>query len=181
MLNLFMRLFSGSGRQAQELRPAESERLFEGFLKEEIALSSYVKPEFRDIVFTAIMDGSKLKAGPYLTTEEKRAMGLNARFKISHAQVSALTYEGLAHGPEKVFTALRMNATHRSGRLDTIRRMSDTGFSFFSLMSPKDERECDWCRANDGKKFPIDTDINQLIRDNCTCEYCRCTVRAQRR
>lgn len=66
-------------------------------------------------------------------------------------------------------------------RSNHINNFAEAGFPFFSLMASNDERDCNWCKANDGKKFPIDTDINQLIRDNCTCEYCRCTVRAQRR
>lgn len=180
-MSFIKRLLFGSTQPKKADSPLESENLFSDFLKEEIALSSYVNPKFRDSVFTAIMDGSKLKIDPYLTAEEKRAMGLNARYKISHAQASVLTREGLAHGPEKAFTALRMSATHRSGRLNTMRRLSGAGFSFFSLLSPKDERECDWCKDTSGKKFPIRTDINQLIRDNCTCEYCRCCVVPQRK
>jgi len=29
--------------------------------------------------------------------------------------------------------------------------------------------ECEWCRANEGKRFPIQQDPNELLAQHCTC------------
>ncbi len=39
--------------------------------------------------------------------------------------------------------------------------------------SCKDERDCAWCKANDGVKFIISEDLNNKINQNCTCEWNR--------
>lgn len=182
MIANFFRVFFRKHRIASKVnRGIYDGKTFDEFLAEEINSSIYIKPEYKDLVFTAIHNGSKLKSGPVLTTDEKKSMGLNARFKISVAQVSALTMDGLLYGPENLLQAILMNAKHRWHRHEHIKRISDAGFPFFSLMDCQDERDCAWCKTNSGKKFPIETDINALIKENCSCEYCRCGLRAMRR
>ena len=38
-----------------------------------------------------------------------------------------------------------------------------------SLVTPNAGNECAWCRANEGKRFPVAEDPNELIERNCTC------------
>lgn len=81
---------------------------------------------------------------------------------------------------KKELSAEQMRIRHRLARDESIERISDAEFPFFALIASNDERDCSWCKASSGKKFPVDTDINKLIEENCTCEYCRCTVAAKR-
>ncbi|RIY41942.1 hypothetical protein CJP73_00400 [Neopusillimonas maritima] len=130
------------------------------FILDEVRVSMYIRPEAKQAVSIDILD-----------TDPKT-------YRLAN---DVLTREGVRLGSKRVLTALRMNASHRLSRIKNISRISDAGFPLFSLMASNDERDCAWCKANNGKKLPIDTDINWLIKENCTCEYCRCTVRPHRR
>lgn len=126
----------------------------------------------------------EVRVSMYIRPEAKQAVSidvLDVDIKTYRLTNDVLTREGVSLGSKRVLTALRMNARHRLGRSEHIKQLSDAGFPFFSLMASNDERDCDWCKTNNGKKLPIDTDINWLIKEKCTCEYCRCTVRPHRR
>lgn len=111
----------------------------------------------------------------------KSIFGLGSKPKAKRRPIKrAQTAKDLSLGAKKPTTAALMLAKHRLSRLESIERIRDAGYESFSLQDSNDERDCAWCKVNSGKKFPIDTDINKLIRESCACEYCRCWIRAER-
>lgn len=147
------------GAMRDVTRQAKKEELMRKVLAESATRSPYVRPESRGAVVDDMMRSGQ---SPY---------------RIDKA---SLTAEGLRRGAKNSATAVFMHARHRVGRLETIDRLQDAGYKRFSLQSCNNERECAWCKANSGKQFSIDTNIDRLIEESCTYEYCRCHLAAKR-
>ena len=90
-----------------------------------------------------------------------------------------LTPEGLAFGPKKALESLYYKATFNHKRHGDIARMKGAGIHQYSPMSCGDNRDCDWCTSMNGKLISVDVDFVQLIKQNCTCDYCRCVLQAK--
>lgn len=129
------------------------------FLAEEIIDSPYIKHNLKSSI-------------------SKRAQA--AGFKKFSLNNNDLTDVGLKIGAKKSLEAIRHRSRHRVQMMRDVRRISDAGFSCFSFVASNDERDCEWCKSTNGEYFPIDADINLLIKKNCTCEYCRCCIKAIR-
>lgn len=154
---------------------------FDEYLMSEIKRSKYINATHQNEVFSEIISGKKLKHGRRLSKNEKHALNINTKLTIYSAQLGALTQEALLAGPDRVLTAIKLSALHHHARQSSLLKMRDAGFPKFHLMDCKDERDCQWCKKFSGSIMPITTDINKIIRENCTCEYCRCGLRAVRK
>lgn len=158
---------------------APSPRSLQSYFVEEIAASPYIKVSGRDAVLQDFLHKTKLAAGEPLSLDEKRSLGLNTRFKITRGQYDALTIEGINLNPKQVLQAVYLRATFNHNRNRDIARMKEIGITQYSPLSCGDNRDCEWCASMNGKLLPINTDFAQLIKDNCTCDYCRCVVQAK--
>lgn len=177
MLRRIFSLQKTQSRTPQHTKPIKS---FQTFLSEEIEKSSYIKQEHKSSIATEITNGTNFKTGSILTADEKRSLGLNARLKIYHAQVDVLTQEGLLYGPNKALSEIRIRASHRKSRQESLKRIRKSGLRSFKLLSCGDERDCLWCKKQKENIFNINTDIDSLILEHCTSNYCRCVLRASR-
>lgn len=181
---LLSRLFSTESKShAQKSDPVAPDFEFqsgvEAYFIEEIAASPYIRSSGRAAVLDDFLQKNKLSSGEPLSLAEKKALGLNTRLKITREQYQALTLEGVNLNPKHVLQAVYLKATFNHSRRRDIARMKSAGFSQYSPMSCRDNRDCDWCTSMDGKPLPIDVDFVQLIKENCTCDYCRCVVQAK--
>lgn len=149
------------------------------YFKAEIAASPHVKESGRLPVLNDFLHIKKLADEEALTTEQKRAMGLNARMKITKGHLAALTNEGLAIGPKPVLHTLYLRATHKHLRREGLARIRAAGFNSYSVLSCRDERDCAWCTSMDGKSIVTTQDFDDLADQNCSCGYCRCTLVAK--
>lgn len=132
----------------------------------------------REMVLRDFLHETKLKDGEPLTTEEKKALGINTRLKITSSHREALTLEGLRLGPKEVMNPLYYRATFDHNRHQQIAKMKSLGMLHYKPMACGDERDCEWCLSMNDKLIPVDVDFVQLIHDHCTCDYCRCVLNA---
>ncbi|MEW9857876.1 hypothetical protein [Pseudomonas putida] len=149
------------------------------YYQAEISNSPFIKESGRDAVLRDFLHEVKLKDGALLSIEEKRSLGINTRLKVTRELCDVLTPAGLAFGPTKVLEPLYLKATFDHNRHRDIARMKGLGIKQYSPMSCGDNRDCDWCASMDGKLFSVEVDFVQLIKENCTCEYCRCVLQAK--
>lgn len=160
--------------------PQTSEKTFDEYLRDEVWDCPYIHSEFKQHVIHAISDRTYLKIGNELSTEEKKAMGLRVRKKIYKAQVEALTHDGLMFGPSNLFSDIRNRAFHCHARASHLSKIREAGFKGYRFIPANDERDCAWCKNNAGRKFNINVNIESLIKDNCSCDYCRATISPER-
>lgn len=149
------------------------------YYKAEIANSPFVKESGREAVLKDFLHEVKLKDGELLTLEEKRSLGINTRLKITRDLYEVLTPEGIEFGPKRVLEPLYLKATFNHNRHRAIAKMKSIGITQYSPMSCGDTRDCKWCTSMDGKLISVEVDFVQLIKENCTCDYCRCVLQAK--
>ncbi|MFV3380295.1 hypothetical protein [Pseudomonas sp. NY15354] len=149
------------------------------YYQAEISNSPFIKESGRDAVLRDFLHEVKLKDGALLSIEEKRSLGINTRLKVTRELCDVLTPAGLAFGPTNVLQSLYLKATFDHNRHRDIARMKSLGIKEFSPMSCGDNRDCDWCASMNGKLISVEVDFVQLIKENCTCDYCRCVLKAK--
>ncbi len=155
------------------------QRSLADYFKEEIEKCPFIQESGRMMVLLDFLHVEKLKDGIPLTTDEKKSLGINARLKITSSHCQALTLEGLRLGPKEVMNPLYYRATFDHNRHQQIAKMKSLGILHYSPMTCGDERDCDWCTSMNGKLLSVDVDFVQLLKQNCTCEYCRCVLQAK--
>lgn len=183
---IFSKLFNANSRPAPvspvSEPPAlarESELDIVAYYKAEIASSPLIKESGQEAVLKDFLHEVKLKDGELLTLEEKRSLGINTRTKITRELYEVLTPEGLELGPKRVLETLYLKATFNHNRHREIAKMKRIGVNQYSPMSCGDNRDCNWCTSMDGKLISVEVDFVQLIKENCTCDYCRCVLQAK--
>lgn len=149
------------------------------YYEAEISNSPFIKESGREAVLRDFLHEVKLKDGALLSLEEKRSLGINTRLKVTRELCDVLTPAGLEFGPTKVLESLYLKATSDHNRHRDIARMKGLGIKHYSPMSCGDNRDCDWCASMDGKLISVEVDFVQLIKENCTCDHCRCVLRAK--
>lgn len=149
------------------------------YYKAEIANSPFVKESGREAVLKDFLHEVKLKDGELLTLEEKRDLGINTRLKITRELYEVLTPEGIEFGPKRVLEPLYLKATFNHNRHREIAKMKSIGVTQYSSMACGDNSDCEWCTSMDGKLISVEVDFVQLIKENCTCDYCRCVLQAK--
>ncbi|AHC85729.1 hypothetical protein X970_10995 [Pseudomonas monteilii SB3101] len=170
---------SGNSEPEAPAAPQLPQAEIVAYYKSEISNSPFVKESGRTAVLKDFLHEVKLKDGEPLSLEEKRSLGINTRLKITRELYEVLTPEGLAFGPKKALESLYYKATFNHKRHGDIARMKGAGIHQYSPMSCGDNRDCDWCTSMNGKLISVDVDFVQLIKQNCTCDYCRCVLQAK--
>lgn len=137
--------------------------------------SSYFKDGSFEMVIKHLKNEINLnKSGENLTVNEKNALGLNTRLSITSNLVSVLSPEGLQlPNPKDALKQVYYRAKFERIRLEKFLQLLSVGITEATYHSCKDERDCAWCKANDGVKFIISEDLNNKINQNCTCEWNR--------
>lgn len=183
---IFSKLFNTAAKTASVSSAPETPEVVQKsqpeivtYYKTEISNSPFVKESGREAVLRDFLHEVKLKDGELLSLEEKRSLGINTRLKITRELYEVLTPAGLEFGPKKVLESLYLKATFDHNRHREIARMKDLGIKQYSPMSCGDNRDCDWCTSMDGKLISVEVDFVQLIKENCTCDYCRCALQAK--
>lgn len=183
---IFSKLFNTAAKPASVSSAPEAPEVAEKsppeivtYYKTEIANSPFVKESGREAVLSDFLHEVKLKDGELLTLEEKRSLGINTRLKITRELYEVLTPAGLEFGPKKVLESLYLKATFDHNRHRDIARMKGLGIKQYSPMCCGDNRDCGWCTSMDGKLISVEVDFVELIKENCTCDYCRCVLQAK--
>lgn len=192
---MFGKLFSALFRSAAEPAPTASQpkatnsipaitgdnretRERDDALVRLLSASTLFKPERREVILRHLRGGGDLhKLEPFLTADQKRAVGLNTRSKFSAAFVDCLTPEGIAHhDPKEALAAIGHMAFHKAARAHTVRSLRELGVKQLEILNCDDERDCRWIRKKANRLHPVAADVEALIEQNCDAEYCRCTI-----
>lgn len=181
MLNILKSVFgSNKIHKAKNQNNGSSAVPIEKYFVSELQNTDLVKPEKRQIVLQHLTHKINLnKSGNKLSSEEKKALGLNSRLSITHDLIDVLTAKGLNEAdPKSVLSSIFYKATFSKSHDDQLEKYLEIGVKEFKVLSVKDERECTWCKSVNNKSFPVTVDINKLINENCTCSsHCRiCTT-----
>ncbi|EOS9876915.1 hypothetical protein ACNKTV_004741 [Vibrio parahaemolyticus] len=114
------------------------------------------------------------KSGRKLTAIEKKDLGLNARLSITSDLVAVLSEKGLQlPDPKIALKQVYYRATFEVTRIEKFQQMLSVGFTTAIYKSCRDERDCAWCKENDGVKFTVSEDLNTELNQNCTCDWNR--------
>lgn len=183
---IFSKLFSTAPKASPSIWTPEATELntnalpdITEYYRAEIANSPFIKESGREAVLRDFLHEVKLKDGEPLCLEEKRSLGINPRLKITRELYEVLTPEGVEFRPKKALEPLYLQATFDHNRHRDIARMKSIGIAQYAPMSCGDGRDCPWCTSMDGKLISVDVDFVQLIKENCTCDYCRCSLQAK--
>jgi len=146
------------------------------FIKEEIARSPYIKRSHADIVLMRIVSLGAPINEEIFSLEEKKALGLNTRMKISKELYSCMTEKAMDdyENPKYIIEMLYNKATIRFYRHQNFDRMKESGAEYYIINSSKAALdECEWCKSVDGKKFPITKSYPDMVDRYCSCTpYC---------
>ncbi len=143
-----------------------------------LSASTLFKPEKREVLLKHIRGSINLhQVEPFLSADEKRALGLNTRAKFSAAFVECLTPEGVAHDdPKGALAAIGHMAFHKAARAQTLRSFKLAGIDQLEILNCGDSRDCAWSRKKANRLHPVTTDVEALIEQHCDAEYCRCIL-----
>ncbi|XNJ86646.1 hypothetical protein AB6C47_003030 [Vibrio cyclitrophicus] len=178
MFKLLNKYFGGKS-QSEKNRdlPVEAiqrqslDSLFEKHFNE----SQFFKTNTFDIVIRHLKHEIDLnKSGTKLTANEKKELGLNARLSISSDLVAVLSKSGLelVH-PKDALKQVYYRAKFEANRIESLQRMTSLGIGNVTYMACKDEKDCEWCKANDGVKFIVSEALNTEINQSCKCDWNR--------
>lgn len=178
LLKLISRIF-GKSVQSEKNRNSspytvQSQSLNDLFLKH-FNESSYFKEGTFDTVIKHLKHEIDLnKSGLKLNVCEKKELGLNSRLSITSDLVSVLSKSGLELAdPKDALKQVYYRATFEASRIEKFQKMLSTGIVEATYNSCKDERDCEWCKVNDGVKFTISESLNTEINQSCTCKWNR--------
>ncbi len=143
----------------------------------ELKENKYIKHEHLESILKHLThDVSLTKTSNTLTSNEKKALGLNTRLSITKELLEVLTPDGLAlNNPKVILEEIYNKATITKLRDDNFEKSIKAGIKKFTLNECGDGSECEWCKANLGIEYG--PNILQLIRDNCKCTpYSKCFI-----
>ncbi|MEZ9270009.1 hypothetical protein AB4147_02160 [Vibrio cyclitrophicus] len=114
------------------------------------------------------------KSGKKLTASEKKELGLNARLSITSELVSVLSSSGLKlPDPKNALNQVYYRASFEASRIEGFNKMLDIGISTATYNSSNGDKDCLWCKTNDGMKFTISEALNNEVNENCSCDWNR--------
>lgn len=143
----------------------------------ELKENKFIKHEHLESVLKHLThDVSLTQTGNTLTSDEKKALGLNTRLSVTKELIEVLTPNGLAlSNPKAILEEIYNKATITKSRDDNFEKSINAGIKKFTLNECGDGSECEWCKANLGIEYG--PNILQLIRDNCKCNpYSKCFI-----
>lgn len=144
----------------------------------ELKENKYIKHEHLESILQHLThDVSLTKTGNTLTSDEKKALGLNTRLSITKELLEVLTPDGLAlNNPKAILEEIYNKATITKLRDDNFEKSIKAGVKKFILNECGDGSKCEWCKANLGIEHG--PNILHLIRDNCKCSpYSKCFIK----
>ncbi|EPM4074616.1 hypothetical protein [Vibrio parahaemolyticus] len=184
LLKLISKIFSkkASDKKArkpslQAIQPKSLDDLFEKHFNE----SAYFKEGAFDTVIKHLRHEIDLnKSGEKLTAEEKKSLGLNSRLSITSDLVAVLSESGLnLPNPKEALKQVYYRATFEANRIENFNKMLSAGIEQATYTSCGDERDCGWCKVNNGVKFKISEALNTEINQGCTCDWNRGFFKAE--
>lgn len=175
MLSAIRQLFSkpanppSSASDSQVESVPVSENPIRDYFMEELRATSLIKAEAHPVLLRHLSHEINLnKTGNLLTTDEKKALGLNPKLKLTREIADVLTEEGLRHPyAGGIVAEIYTRATIRKSIDDNFRKALSAGLDRFKLMPCGDGSECAWCSTNQETVFG--TDVLRLKTVHCTC------------
>ncbi|MDA3049070.1 hypothetical protein OFO03_06290 [Campylobacter sp. JMF_02 ED1] len=105
-----------------------------------------------------------------LSIEEKRNLGLNTRLKISKGLVDFFEFDKLKGlNPKDEVNKLCLRLFHYFSLIRKIKKFKEMNIKKIEFFCVDDERTCEFCKSNNGKKFDINDDLADFVDDHCTC------------
>jgi hypothetical protein len=182
-MGLLDKLFGGTKKSKNVDRSTKSDDKakdilsFDFFLKKHIDDSIYIDDSSKGKLFDALSDSiDYFNGGENLTLDEKKEYEFNTRAKIPREILEFLSETGFKlKNPLSAISQIKNKSEGDYSRYRSIVTSQQSGLSTsFQILSTEDDRTCNWCKEINKQYFPIDTDINEMIRKNCTCEdWCR--------
>lgn len=179
MLSTLRQLFS-SNKNSQHQKatpPALHEKPIAEYFSEELDKSAYFKTDCKQTVLNHLLHVCSItNTSNRLTTEEKKALGLNTRLAITKELIEVLSAEGLRlDNPKAALEEIYIRATITKNRADSFEKALKIGIKKFILHAPGDGSECPWCKENSDKEFGAN--ILSLMKEHCTCSpYSKCFI-----
>jgi hypothetical protein len=177
VLDKIRRLFSGESKRENLVGNAphsfekSQDEVFHSWLEQ----SKCFKEDQYEVVLRHLNSEIDLnKLGTKLTVEQKRELGFNTRVAITDALVNVLSEKGLAvSNPKDELAKIYYRGTFEYRRLEDIQELIRLDVEEVTYQVAGDERDCIWCKANNGLKFRVSDEINEIIKTNCTCDWNR--------
>lgn len=150
------------------------------FLNFYLNQSPYIKIEKRQVVLEHLLNIRDIfKTNNYLSLAEKKELGVNVRVKVSRELADVLNSDGLKlNNPKYAILSIEHKAGGDYNRYAFIQEFKTSKvLSKVKIICPIDAKTCEWCKSINEKSLSVDTNINLLIQDNCTCEdWNRCVI-----
>lgn len=157
--------------------PAVTSPEIEAYFQREVDCSGYINNNKKQVVLDHLIGRIDiLRTGNEISPEEKKALGINARLKITRELLDVLNEEGRSLSyPAAAITEMWHRATSRKTRYDNLEKMRANAVAKFKLSSCGDGNDCDWCKANQDLELPTSLNLDSEISANCKCNpYCKC-------
>ena len=151
----------------------------EFYFQEEVDNSKYLRDGAKQAVLDHLLGKTDiLKSGNKLSSDEKKALGINARLTITRELVAVLNEEAIRLAyPAAIITEMWSRATVKKSRHEQFAKLKASGVKNFKLMSCGDGNDCTWCQATQKKELSAQFDMDLAISDNCKCDpYCKCFI-----
>ena len=180
MLNKLKSLFKKKKQNVKSQSQAIKgiiEKPIMAYFQEELNSSRYIKKEHHETVLKHLTHEINLiRTENKLTSDEKKALGLNPRQTITRELIEILTENGLKlHNPKEILAEIYNKATIAKMTDDNFAKSIKAGIETFTLNASGDESECEWCKAN--LDVEMGQNILQLMKGNCTCTpYSKCFI-----
>jgi len=156
------------------LEIVKGERLDDLFLKHFNESFYFKESSFETVIKHLKHDIDLNKSGEKLTTSKKKELGINTRLSITSDLVAVLSKKGIElSNPKYALKQVYYRATFEENRLENFQKMISVGVSEATYKSCSDERDCSWCKANNGVVFSVSKDLNNEINKNCKCDWNR--------
>ncbi|API87300.1 hypothetical protein [Francisella uliginis] len=167
MFNKLKTFFSKSESSPQEV--VSTDVPIQEYFKAEVEDSPYLKEDSYDLVMKHLNHEINItKTENKLSSDEKKALGLNPRQVITKEVVQVLNKDGLKlSNPKAVLSDIYYKAAMAKSREDSFAKASRIGIKKFTLLLAGDESECAWCKEN--SNVQLGTDALEVFNKNCSC------------
>lgn len=159
---------------------AEQERYqsaisYKNYLYDYIIKAGIFNKENYGLLYDYIINGNSIfDKTILLTTEEKRQLGLNTRQKIPMGLLmffDTTKIKGLDLKMEIKKVYLRAAAKARL--IEDCENAKKLGVKQIMYHCCNDERDCQWCKDNNGRIFFVQSHPVDIVLDGCKCDYNR--------
>ena len=171
MMKLFSSLFGADAASAslpvETTRPELKERPFEHYLALAIRQSGALTPRGEATVAEYLREFGQVPGQRLVAAQGQAKDAADMQLDIRAAELLRAPLS-----PRRSLSAFA-DELHRSALMQKARHDAVVQMQAFcdemSLTLVGTGDECDWCRANEGKRFPIAQDPNELLAQHCRC------------